>query len=97
MINKLIASHGFPYAVRSTVCLIAICLFIACFLVKFRAPKRKDLPPHLQLPPPDFKAIFRHKAYWLAILGGFLIMWGLFVPIFYLQGELLRSAQAPSS
>ncbi|KAH7103203.1 MFS general substrate transporter, partial [Auriculariales sp. MPI-PUGE-AT-0066] len=87
MLNNLIASHGFAYAVRATGYLILGCLAVACFLIKFRIPARKHRASHMQLPPPDIGAIMRHKTYWVATAGVFLITWGIFFPIFYLQAS----------
>jgi len=85
MMNHLFKSIGYASAVRASTYLILGCLAIALLLVKQRIPGRKHRPAHMQFPAPDIKAILRHKAYWLTIAGGFLIMWGLFFPLFYLQ------------
>ncbi|KAH7103229.1 major facilitator superfamily domain-containing protein [Auriculariales sp. MPI-PUGE-AT-0066] len=85
MINKLIDSHGYAFAVRACAYIITGCLVIAASLIKFRIPGRKHRPAHMQLPPPDFKSIMTHKTYWVTIVAIFLIMWGLFLPIFFMQ------------
>ncbi|KAH7103228.1 MFS general substrate transporter [Auriculariales sp. MPI-PUGE-AT-0066] len=85
MLNNLIETHGYAYAVRATGYLILGNLTIASVLIKFRIPGRKHRPPHMQLPPPDMGAIMRHTTYWVATAGVFLLTWGIFFPIFYLQ------------
>lgn len=85
MLNKLFASIGYAKGVRASGYIILGCMILANILVKPRIPGRKYRPAHMQFPAPDMKAILRHDAYWATIAGGFLIIWGLFMPIFYLQ------------
>jgi predicted MFS family arabinose efflux permease len=85
MLNKLFEKIGYAKGVRASGYIILGCMVIANILVKPRIPGRKHRPAHMQFPAPDMKAILRHDAYWATIAGGFLIIWGLFMPIFYLQ------------
>lgn len=85
LLNRLLHSIGYAWTVRTAGFLILGCLTIANLLTKPRIPGKKDRPAHLQFPPADVRAIIRHKAYWVTIAGGFLIMWGIFLPFFYLQ------------
>ncbi|KIM75932.1 hypothetical protein PILCRDRAFT_826763 [Piloderma croceum F 1598] len=85
MLNNLISSIGFASAVRASAYLVLGSLVIANLLVAPRLPPRRLRPAHMQLPPPDLKKIFNHRAYQLAIIGGFFCTWGFFMPFFYLQ------------
>lgn len=87
MLNHLIASIGFPSAVRATAYLITGCLVISNLLIAPRLPPPKLRPVEMQLPKPDMKRILSHKPYYFAMAGAFLITWGFFIPFFYLQGS----------
>jgi MFS family permease len=87
MLNNLIVQIGFSSAVRATSYLILGCLVISSILIAPRLPPRRLRPPHMQMPPPDMKRILTHRAYQIAVLGGFFITWGFFLPFFYLQGR----------
>ncbi|CAE6526141.1 unnamed protein product, partial [Rhizoctonia solani] len=50
--------------------------------MRTRLPPKSKRPP---TPPPDFKAIMSDPTYLAAITGAFLVMMGLFLPIFYIQ------------
>jgi MFS family permease len=87
MLNNLIKQIGFPSAVRATAYLISGCLVIANILIAPRLPPRRRRPAHMQLPEPDIKKILNHRAYQFACLGGFFIVWGFFLPFFYLPSR----------
>ncbi|CAE6532578.1 unnamed protein product [Rhizoctonia solani] len=82
MLNKMFHRHGFAWGVRSTAFVVLGCLIVANLLMKTRLPsKSKRLPTPL----PDFKAIMTDSIYLAAIACAFLVMMGLFLPIFYIQ------------
>jgi len=85
MLNNLIIKIGFASAVRATAYLITGCLIISNILIAPRLPPRHRRPAHMQLPKPDIKKILSHRAYQIAMAGGFFTTWGFFLPFFYLQ------------
>lgn len=87
MLNRLILQIGFASAVRATAYVILGCLTIANLTIRPRLPAMKDRPVEMQLPKPDIKKILRHPAYLFALAGGFFVVWGMFLPFFYLQSE----------
>jgi len=80
MLNKLIASHGFRKAVQYTGYLILGCLVLAACMMHPRLPPKKGGAPK-----PSPKEIFASPAYSVLTAGLFLVAWGLFFPIYYLQ------------
>ncbi|EIN11718.1 MFS general substrate transporter [Punctularia strigosozonata HHB-11173 SS5] len=85
MLNHLFNSVGYAKGVRASAYIILGCLVLVNLLIKPRIPGRSKRPAHMQFPAPDMKSILTHDAYWATIGGGFLIMWGLFFPLFYIQ------------
>ncbi|QRV97283.1 major facilitator superfamily transporter [Ceratobasidium sp. AG-Ba] len=82
MLNKIFQRSGFAWGVRATAFVVLGCLIVANLLMRTRLPPKSKRPP---APPPDFKAIMTDSAYLLSILGAFLVLLGLFLPIFYIQ------------
>ncbi|KAJ1301772.1 hypothetical protein OPQ81_009001 [Rhizoctonia solani] len=82
MLNEMFKRHGFAWGVRSTAFVVLACLVVANLLMRTRLPPKSKRPP---TPPPDFKAIMSDSTYLAAIAGAFLVMMGLFLPIFYIQ------------
>ncbi|CUA75712.1 putative transporter MCH4 [Saccharomyces cerevisiae S288c] [Rhizoctonia solani] len=82
MLNKVFERHGFGWGVRSTAFVVLACLIVANLLMRTRLPPKSKRPP---TPPPDFKAIMTDLTYLAATAGAFLVMMGLFLPIFYIQ------------
>ncbi|CAE7162652.1 unnamed protein product, partial [Rhizoctonia solani] len=82
MLNKVFERHGFGWGVRSTAFVVLVCLIAANLLMRTRLPPKSKRPP---TPPPDFKAIMTDLTYLTTIAGAFLVMMGLFLPIFYIQ------------
>ncbi|QRV97282.1 major facilitator superfamily transporter [Ceratobasidium sp. AG-Ba] len=82
MLNKIFQRNGFAWGVRATAFVVLGCLIVANLLMRTRLPPKSKRPP---APPPDFKAIMTDSAYLLSILGAFLVLLGLFTPIFYIQ------------
>ncbi|GAA6003604.1 hypothetical protein JCM10207_003503 [Rhodosporidiobolus poonsookiae] len=80
--NRLFASHGFAFGVRTLAYIHTACLIIANLLMRPRA----DLPP--QKPPPALPLILsflRQPQTWFACGGCAFVMLGLFIPLFYVQ------------
>ncbi|KAG8745514.1 hypothetical protein FRC10_007861 [Ceratobasidium sp. 414] len=82
MLNKIFRRSGFAWGVRATAFVVLGCLIVANLLMRTRLPPKSKRPP---APPPDFKAIMTDSAYLLSIAGAFLVLLGLFLPIFYIQ------------
>jgi MFS family permease len=80
MLNNLINSHGFERAVQYTGYVILGALVLACMLMQPRVGAVKA-----QAKKPTPKELFESKPYAFAVVGLFLVAWGLFFPIFYLQ------------
>ncbi len=80
MLNNLILRNGFKKAVQYTAALITGLLCIAFALMHPRLPPNKKGAPK-----PSPKEIFSSHPYKLLVLGLFLVAWGLFFPIYYLQ------------
>ena len=87
MLNRLIVEIGFASGVRATAYLILGCLVTANALIAPRLPPHRLRPVHLQMPKPDMKRILTHRAYQLAVLGGFFTTWGFFLSFFYIQSR----------
>lgn len=77
MLNK--TTLGFGWSVRVVGFIMLAMTIIASICVTSNAPKRKSGAPFL-------KAAWTHPAYYLQTAGLFLVMWGLFVPFFYIPG-----------
>jgi len=68
--------------VRASAFLTLGLLAIANCIMTTRLPSAKQRPPGLK---PDIKGIFTDLAFMMAVLGAFLVLWGIFFPYFYLQ------------
>ncbi|KAG8764458.1 hypothetical protein FRC12_008096 [Ceratobasidium sp. 428] len=79
MLNKIIEKSSFEWGVRSTAFVVLGCLVAANLMMKTR------LPPKINQAPPDIKGIVTHGVFQLTVLGSFLIMLGIWFPIFYIQ------------
>ncbi|KAG9092903.1 hypothetical protein FRC06_011741 [Ceratobasidium sp. 370] len=82
MLNKIFQRSGFAWGVRATAFVVLGCLIAANLLMRTRLPPKSKRPP---TPPPDFKAIMTDSAYLLSIASAFLVLLGLFLPMFYIQ------------
>lgn len=85
MLNNLIATQGFPSAVRATGYLIVACLVASNLLIATRLPPPKLRSEEMHMPKPDMKTIFTDKAYLSVMAGSFLMTWGFTMPFFYIQ------------
>ncbi|CCM00560.1 uncharacterized protein FIBRA_02594 [Fibroporia radiculosa] len=83
MLNRLIHGHvGFAWGVRITGFLTLGLLVAANCIMRTRLPNARQRAPGLK---PDVKAIMSDWPYILLLIAGFLGLWGLFYPYFYLQ------------
>lgn len=82
MLNNIIKRSGFGWGVRDTAFVVLGCLIAANLMMKTRLPPKADrVPP----PPPDIRGIVSHGVFQLTVAGSFLIMLGIWFPIFYIQ------------
>ncbi|QRV83130.1 major facilitator superfamily transporter [Ceratobasidium sp. AG-Ba] len=82
MLNEVFQRSGFAWGVRASAFVVLGCLIAGNLLMRTRLPPKSKRPP---TPPPDMKAIVTDVVYVLATAGGFLVLLGLFFPIFYTQ------------
>jgi len=83
MLNQLINSRtGFAWGVRATAFLTLGLLAIANCIMTTRLPNARQRPPG---PKASLGSICTDVPYMLTLIGGFLVLWGLFFPYFYLQ------------
>ncbi|KAH9921464.1 major facilitator superfamily domain-containing protein [Fomitopsis serialis] len=83
MLNHLFnGSTGFHWGVRASAFLTLGLLVLAQFVMRTRLPSAKDRPPQ---PKPNILAIFTDPPFAFSLFGGFMVVWGLFMPYFYLQ------------
>ena len=79
MMDKLIASIGFPWMMRTVAFMFLALLSVACLTVKSRLPP-KPRPFVLQ----EYLDSFRELPMVLTICGFFFFMWGMFLPFNYI-------------
>ncbi|KZT67592.1 MFS general substrate transporter [Daedalea quercina L-15889] len=83
MLNHLFnGSTGFHWGVRASGFLTLGLLVLAQLVMHTRLPSAKDRPPQ---PKPNILAVLADPPFAFSLLGGFLIVWGMFMPYFYLQ------------
>ncbi|QRV85479.1 major facilitator superfamily transporter [Ceratobasidium sp. AG-Ba] len=82
MLNNIIKQSGFGWGVRATAFVVLGCLVAANLMMKTRLPPKADRAPP---PPPDIRGIVTHGVFQLTVAGSFLIMLGIWFPIFYVQ------------
>nr|XP_031858122.1 uncharacterized protein CI109_006463 [Kwoniella shandongensis]KAA5525194.1 hypothetical protein CI109_006463 [Kwoniella shandongensis] len=80
MLNNLIAQHGFKLAVQYTGYLLLGCLVIANLCMRTRLP-----PKHNDVARPSPRELFASVPYSFLVAGLFLVSWGIYFPIYYLQ------------
>lgn len=81
MLNELTVKVGLAGAVRYTMLLVAICLVVACALVRSRLP-RKPWNPNFKWFHPY---LFKQPLFLLYCIGAFLVWWGLWGPFDFLS------------
>ncbi|BFZ59654.1 hypothetical protein YB2330_000668 [Saitoella coloradoensis] len=83
MLQHLIPKIGYPWTVRVIAFLIMGCLVIANLTMRTRLPPRESGPFF------DVTA-FRDVPYMLFVVGAFLVLWGLYLPFFYLEAYAIE-------
>lgn len=81
MLQRLIPTIGFPWAVRAVAFVCLGCLIIACLLIRTRLPPSKNISLRGFF---DWGG-FRDWKYVSAGIGAFLVFYALFIPYFYIQ------------
>ncbi|KAJ7730873.1 major facilitator superfamily domain-containing protein [Mycena maculata] len=79
LLNRLLFHHGFVVGVRATAALITGLMLVANVLMRARYPETRAVSKA------SLRLILSDLPYMAFVLGGILIMLGLFYPIFYLQ------------
>ncbi|KAF5860653.1 hypothetical protein ETB97_001286 [Aspergillus alliaceus] len=79
MLNSLLnnTNLGFGWSVRIIGFLVLLLSITACSSISSNAPKRRSGAPFLL-------SAWKHPVYSLQVAGIFLVMWGFFVPFFYI-------------
>lgn len=77
MLNN--STLGFGWSVRVLGFLMLTLSIVSCAVISSNAPKRKSGAPFIL-------AAWKHPAYYLQIVGLFLVFWAMFVPFFYIPG-----------
>lgn len=86
MITRLIRTVGYPWAMRAGAFLILGLLIVANFTVTSRHPPRpKAMTKQLMAKP------FREPGFCILLVGLFLLTFGIFVPITYLQIQAIEA------
>ncbi|KAI9676087.1 MAG: hypothetical protein M1817_000830 [Caeruleum heppii] len=79
-IERMIATIGFPWAMRVSALVCLLVLLPSCFLVVPRvAPRAPSEASGVRL-----KGIFADSRYTLLTAGFFFVFWGMFIPFYYL-------------
>ncbi|KZT64140.1 MFS general substrate transporter [Daedalea quercina L-15889] len=81
MLQRLIASVGFPWAVRAVAFLCLGCLTIACLTIRTRLPLSRNISLRGLV---DLNG-FKDWRYILATIAAFLVFYAIFIPYFYIQ------------
>jgi MFS family permease len=91
MMDKMIQSVGFPWAMRAVAFLFLFLLTIASLTVKSRLPPN---PRPLVLA--DYLKGFKEPAYVLTTAASFLFFWGMFLPFAYIILQAQKAGMEPS-
>lgn len=91
MMNKLIASVGFPWTMRIVAFMFLGMCAIACATVKSRLPPRPK--PFVFA---DYYLPLREPAFLLTACGGFFFFWGMFLPFNYLVIQAQNTGVSPA-
>ncbi|TFY54488.1 hypothetical protein EVJ58_g8837 [Rhodofomes roseus] len=81
MLQRLIVSIGFPWAVRAVAFICLGCLTIACLTIRTRLPLSRSISLRGLV---DLNG-FKDWRYVLATIAAFLVFYALFIPYFYIQ------------
>jgi nitrate/nitrite transporter NarK len=90
MISRLIRSVGYAWAMRSGAFLILGLLIVANFTITSRHPPRPSALSGEQMAKP-----FRERGFLILLAGLFVLTFGIFIPIDYLQVFGLEAGMSP--
>ena len=79
IIDRLLHAVGFGWALRIVGFLSLVLLAPACFMVVPRLPPRKGSA----IPKEEMNAVFKDVTFWLLVVGMLFVMWGMFIPFYY--------------
>lgn len=80
ILERLFDAVGFPWALRIAGFISFALLAPACFLVVPRiAPQKSG-----GLPKEDLTAALKDQRYWFTVVGMLFVMWGMFIPFYYI-------------
>ncbi len=80
ILERLFHGVGFPWAMRIVGFISLALLFPACFMVTPRSSPRGSG----NIPKEDVIAGLKDIRYWLTVIGMLLVMWGMFIPFYYI-------------
>jgi nitrate/nitrite transporter NarK len=89
MVDRLIRSVGYGWAMRTAAFLILVLLIIANFTITSRHPPRPSKLSGSEMVKP-----FKELGYLLLLLGMFLLTFGIFVPIDYLPVQAIQAGMS---
>jgi MFS family permease len=90
MMDRLIASAGFPWAMRAVAFLMLALCGVAALTVRSRLPPR---PRPLVIG--EYLAGFKEPTFALLLLGSFMFFWGLFLPFNYIILQAQQQGMDP--
>ncbi|KAK3330980.1 riboflavin transporter MCH5 [Apodospora peruviana] len=79
MLQRLISTVGWPWAIRTLAFICLAVTIVSNFLIRSRLPPAKDASPH-----PDIR-IFANKAFAWTTCAVFLLEFALFIPLTYIS------------
>ncbi|BCS24870.1 MCT family MFS transporter [Aspergillus puulaauensis] len=80
ILERLFHAVGFPWAMRIVGFISLALLLPACFMVVPRSsPRRSE-----SIPREDVIAGLKDIRYWLTVVGMLFVMWGMFIPFYYI-------------
>ncbi|KAI0364210.1 monocarboxylate permease [Pilatotrama ljubarskyi] len=81
ILQRLIPTVGFGWAVRIIAFILLCCLIVACLTIRTRL----SLSGHISLRSAIDLEGFKDPRYTLATIGAFLLFYGFFIPYFYIE------------
>jgi MFS family permease len=91
MMDRMVASVGFPWAMRAVAFLMLVLCGIASLTVRSRLPPR---PRPLVIG--EYFAGFKEPTFAFLVLGNFMFFWGLFLPFNYIILQAQQQGMNPS-
>ena len=80
ILERLFKQVGFAWALRITGFICLALLIPCCFMV---VPRTRPGPKQT-IPKAEINAIFKDAGFMLLVVGMFFVMWGMFIPFYYL-------------